>query len=218
MLVNKYNNVFNDIIKSFVVKLFSYNFSVKNYICKRRETEQFRPSAELQKRITDAFCIFDHVGDKTIDVREVGTILRFLGCVPTEKEVNDIITQIETEDSEGEVHLTKFLPYITQLLTDHRMEPAGPEELLEAFRVLDEDDQGYLEPEYLSKLMMEEGEPFTQEEVDEMLATAIDPLTGHINYEYYLNQLMDIKERLSISSNNFPLPRIMRISLLQIVE
>uniref|UniRef100_A0A1A9VM93 EF-hand domain-containing protein n=1 Tax=Glossina austeni TaxID=7395 RepID=A0A1A9VM93_GLOAU len=147
-------------------------------------------SAELEKRIIEAFCIFDHVGDKTIDVREVGTVLRFLGCAPTEKEVNDVITQTEMEDSAGEVHLTKFLPYIIHLLTDHRMEPAGPEELLAAFHVIDDENRGYLEPEYFSKLMMEEGEPFTQEEVDEMLAIAIDPLSGQINYEYYLNQLM----------------------------
>uniref|UniRef100_A0A1B0G5B7 EF-hand domain-containing protein n=1 Tax=Glossina morsitans morsitans TaxID=37546 RepID=A0A1B0G5B7_GLOMM len=147
-------------------------------------------SAELEKRICEAFCIFDHVGDKTIDVREVGTVLRFLGCAPTEKEVNDVITQTEMEDSASEVHLTKFLPYIMHLLIDHRMEPAGPEELLAAFHVIDDENRGYLEPEYFSKLMMEEGEPFTQEEVDEMLAVAVDPLSGQINYEYYLNQLM----------------------------
>ncbi|XP_037888633.1 dynein regulatory complex protein 8 [Glossina fuscipes] len=154
-------------------------------------------SAELEKRISEAFCIFDHVGDKTIDVREVGTVLRFLGCAPTEKEVNDVITQTEMEDSGGEVHLTKFLPYIMHLLIDRRMEPAGPEELLAAFHVIDEENRGYLDPEYFSKLMMEEGEPFTQEEVDEMLAIAIDPLSGQINYEYYLNQLMVIFEKFS---------------------
>lgn len=77
------------------------------------------------------------------------------------------------------------------------MEPAGPEELLAAFHVIDDENRGYLEPEYFSKLMMEEGEPFTQEEVDEMLAIAVDPLSGQINYEYYLNQLMVICEKFS---------------------
>lgn len=38
--------------------------------------------------------------------------------------------------------------------------------------------------------MMEEGEPFTQEEMDEMWPVAIDPISGHIPYEFYLNQLM----------------------------
>lgn len=38
--------------------------------------------------------------------------------------------------------------------------------------------------------MMEEGEPFTQEEVDEMMAVAVSPETGNIPYEYYINQIM----------------------------
>jgi hypothetical protein len=38
--------------------------------------------------------------------------------------------------------------------------------------------------------MMEEGEPFTHEELDEMMAAAIDGETGNIQYEYYINQLM----------------------------
>lgn len=77
-------------------------------------------SNDLEKRISDAFCIFDHHGDKTIDVREVGTVLRFLGCVPTEQEINEIITATEMEDSSGEVHLSKFLPHVCQLLTEHK--------------------------------------------------------------------------------------------------
>ena len=55
--------------------------------------------------------------------------------------------------------------------------------------------------------MMEEGEPFTQEELDEMMAAAIDNETGHIPYEYYINQLMASKiSRLDNNwdSNNSP--------------
>ena len=34
---------------------------------------------ETQKRILDAFEIFDHDHNKTVDAREIGTIIRFLG-------------------------------------------------------------------------------------------------------------------------------------------
>lgn len=43
-----------------------------------------------------------------------------------------------------------------------RMEAAAPEKLLEAFRLLDIENKGFITKEYMSKLMMEEGEPFTQ--------------------------------------------------------
>lgn len=42
------------------------------------------------------------------------------------------------------------------------MEPAPPEKLLEAFKVLDPEGKGYVSKDSISKLMMEEGEPFTQ--------------------------------------------------------
>lgn len=39
-------------------------------------------------------------------------------------------------------------------------------------------------------LMTQDGEPFTQDELDEMLEIAIDPQTQTVPYEYYINQLM----------------------------
>lgn len=54
------------------------------------------------------------------------------------------------------------------------MEAASPEKLLEAFKVLDVDAKGYLTKEYISKVMMQDGEPFTQ--VDDK----------NFQFEYYL--------------------------------
>lgn len=42
------------------------------------------------------------------------------------------------------------------------MEPASAEKLLKAFQILDSEGKGTLSKEYTSKLMSEEGEPFTQ--------------------------------------------------------
>lgn len=75
---------------------------------------------DLERRIADTFCIFDHIGDKTIDVREIGTVLRFLGCVPTEQQIHEVITATEMEDSSGEVQLLKFMPYMVEVLTERK--------------------------------------------------------------------------------------------------
>lgn len=42
----------------------------------------------------------------------------------------------------------------------------------------------------MEKAMMEIGEPFTKEEIDEMMAVACDPETNKINYEHYINSLI----------------------------
>lgn len=75
---------------------------------------------ELERKIVDAFEIFDHTGNKTIDVREVGTVVRALGCCPTEAEVQEILVAIEDPATPGSVHLSKFLPYVTQIFTEHK--------------------------------------------------------------------------------------------------
>lgn len=75
-------------------------------------------------------------------------------------------------------------------IKNYRMEAAAPEKLLEVFKVLDPNNTGYLHVDNVSRLIMDEGEPFTQEELDEMLAAAVDVQTGHIAYEFYINSLM----------------------------
>ena len=54
--------------------------------------------AEINQRIEEAFDVFDHEQNKTVDVREVGTIVRSLGCYPTEADLQDIIQVVLHED------------------------------------------------------------------------------------------------------------------------
>lgn len=61
---------------------------------------------------------------------------------------------------------------------------------MEAFQILDTEGRGYLTKEQLISYMTTDGEPFNQDELDEMLELAIDPHTQTIPYEYYINQIM----------------------------
>lgn len=117
---------------------------------------------DVERKIADAFQIFDHHGNKSVDVREIGSIIRYLGCVPDENELNEIISATELEDSSGVVHLSKFMPYVQQILLENKMKPAAPEKLLKAFQILDPENKGFIHKEYMTKILMEEGEPFTQ--------------------------------------------------------
>jgi len=65
-----------------------------------------------------------------------------------------------------------------------RFKPAEPEELLKAFQLLDPENRGYIMKDDLEKSIIEIGEPFTKEEVADMMAVACDPETGKINYEH----------------------------------
>lgn len=89
----------------------------------------------IQQKITDAFDTFDHESNKTVDVREISTIVRSLGCCPNEVEIHDILSEIEEEGSTGYVKFERFLPLMTHALIERRYRPSTGEKLLQAFEV-----------------------------------------------------------------------------------
>lgn len=75
---------------------------------------------DVEKIIADVFVTFDNVGNNTIDSREVGTVIRALGCCPTEAEVQEAILATEQPDNPGIVKLSVFMPYMYSLLVAHK--------------------------------------------------------------------------------------------------
>ncbi|XP_060788780.1 dynein regulatory complex protein 8 [Neoarius graeffei] len=143
----------------------------------------------LHKRIKSAFDVFDHESNQTVDVREIGTIVRSLGCFPTEAELHDIINEIEEEEANGFIHFEKFLPVMTEILMENKFPPISEDLILQAFEVLDQQKKGYIEPEELTKYLTQEGEPFSQEEMDEMLSAAVDPEKQLVFYKDFVAML-----------------------------
>ncbi|KAJ8681515.1 hypothetical protein QAD02_017307 [Eretmocerus hayati] len=143
----------------------------------------------LQKRLIEAFDVFDNAKTHQVDVRELGTIIRSVGCVITEAELQEI--QVEVEDVENNcVPQDRFVQYMHKAISEHKYKPADPEELLKAFQVLDPEGRGYIMRDVMEKAVMELGEPFTSQEVNEMMSIACDPQTNRINYEHYMNSLI----------------------------
>ncbi|XP_029438861.1 dynein regulatory complex protein 8 isoform X1 [Rhinatrema bivittatum] len=146
--------------------------------------------AELHKKITDAFEVFDHENNKVVDVREIGTIIRSLGCCPSEGELHDMIAEVEDEEPTGYIRFEKFLPMMTRVLLERRYRPSTEDVLLRAFEVLDQNRKGFLTKEELMKYMTEEGEPFTQEEMEEMISAAVDPEQQVVHYRDYISMMV----------------------------
>ncbi|XP_029790719.1 dynein regulatory complex protein 8 isoform X1 [Suricata suricatta] len=146
--------------------------------------------AEYHKKIKEAFEVFDHEANNTVDVREIGTIIRSLGCCPSEGELHDLIAEVEEEEPTGYIRFEKFLPVMTRILLERRYRPIPEDLLLEAFEVLDSSKRGFLLKEELIKYMTEEGEPFSQEEMEEMLSAAIHPESNSIHYKDYITMMV----------------------------
>ncbi|XP_020794619.1 dynein regulatory complex protein 8 [Boleophthalmus pectinirostris] len=152
----------------------------------RQNTEPM--ASDVVKKIKAAFEAFDYKANNTVDVREIGTIIFSLGCFPYQADLHDFIAQVE-EDHTGYVHLEKFLPVMTKVLLEKKFPPVPEDRLLQAFKVLDKEKKGYLEPEELTKYMTQQGEIFTQEEMDEMLTALTDQKNNVIYYKDLIDEL-----------------------------
>ena len=139
-------------------------------------------------------------------LREVGTIVRSLGCYPSEAELSDMLSEIEEEEPTGFIKLEKFQPMMARVLLEkkygikcrllelfslsHRYQPASEEQLVKAFATLDENHNSELAADTLRRFMTEDGEPFSQEEVEEMLKAATDPERDVILYRDFVTLML----------------------------
>ncbi|XP_055003518.1 dynein regulatory complex protein 8 isoform X1 [Sorex araneus] len=97
---------------------------------------------------------------------------------------------VEEEEPTGYIRYEKFLPVMIKVLQEKRYRPIPEDVLLQAFEVLDPEKRGYLSKDELIKYMTEEGEPFSQEEMEEMLSAAIDPVANVIYYKDYVTMMV----------------------------
>ncbi|XP_075387457.1 dynein regulatory complex protein 8 isoform X3 [Tenrec ecaudatus] len=132
---------------------------------------------EFHKRIKEAFEVFDHESNNTVDVREIGTIIRSLGCCPSEGELHDLIADVRRR------RRTHWIHPIRKISSSDDRSTTGK-------KVLDPAKRGFLTKEELVKYMTEEGEPFSQEEMEEMLSAAIDPESNSIHYKDYISMMV----------------------------
>ncbi|XP_050549083.1 dynein regulatory complex protein 8-like [Daktulosphaira vitifoliae] len=164
----------------------------------KNNDEQINPmtASTTTATIADAFDIFDHSGNRTIDVRELGTVLRYLGYVPSQADLRELAVNVEDHEVTGTVHLAAFLPYVENAISEYKYQPASATELLNAFRALDPEKTGMISRECMESALRHDGEPFEDEEIEEMMSVAaIETATGEtvIPYEVYINKILVTK-------------------------
>ncbi|VVB03823.1 unnamed protein product [Arabis nemorensis] len=120
-----------------------------------------------------------------ITTKELGTVMRSLGQNPTEAELQDMINEVDA-DGNGTIDFPEFLNLMAKKMKD----TDSKEELKEAFRVFDKDQNGFISAAELRHVMTNLGEKLTDEEVEEMIREADVDGDGQINYEQFVKIMM----------------------------
>ncbi|CAI0384555.1 unnamed protein product [Linum tenue] len=112
----------------------------------------------------EAFCLLDKDGDGNtyitylvielryvcvragrITIQELGTSIRSLGLHPSEGELKEMMRQVDVE-GKGSIEFGEFLG----LMATKMKENEADQELREAFRVFDQDQDGFISPNEVS--------------------------------------------------------------------
>ncbi|KAJ7176678.1 calmodulin [Mycena filopes] len=142
-------------------------------------------SEEQISEFKEAFSLFDKDGDGTITSKELGTVMRSLGQNPTEAELQNMINEIDADNS-SVIDFPEFLTMMARKMRDTDSE----EEITEAFKVFDKDGNGYISTAELRHVMTNLGEKLTDSEVDEMIKESDVDGDGQINYEEFVKMML----------------------------
>lgn len=120
-----------------------------------------------------------------ITSKELGVVMRSLGQSPTEAELQDMITEVDT-NKDGTIDFKEFLKLMSRKMKDTDSE----EELREAFKVFDKDGNGYISAAELRHVMTNLGEKLTDEEVDKMMTEADTDGDGQVDYNEFVRMMV----------------------------
>ena len=133
---------------------------------------------EQLKMYKEAFAFFDKDNDGIINVKDLGQVMRSLRMNPTEQDLQDLIAEIDNNNS-GTVDFDEFLLLMAKKSKDTDM----IERSLDAFRVFDKQNKGFIAINDIRNILLNTGEKISANEVEELLAD-LEEVNGENELDY----------------------------------
>jgi len=127
-----------------------------------------------------SFSLFDKDGDGTISTVELGTVLECMGHTVNEKQLHAMIEQLDADQS-GTVDFNEF----SQLMYEIMKAPELEEEIKEAFRVFDKDQNGFVSAIELRKVLNSMGDRLSEADSEDLIKEADQDGDGQLNFEEF---------------------------------
>ncbi|XP_068459738.1 calmodulin-like protein 4 [Clinocottus analis] len=128
----------------------------------------------------ECFSLYDRQLKGKIEARELITVMRCLGSNPTPNEVQRHLLSHST-DVGGELDFSTFLSIMHRQL----QQEAPEQEILEAMKMADKEQRGFLLSSELRAKLTGPGERLTEREVDELLKEAGVGADGRVHCEQF---------------------------------
>lgn len=132
--------------------------------------------AELKQ----AFALFDMDGSGEVSTDELGTVLETLGQKVTQEELVQIIAEVD-QDGGGSVDFDEFVDLMSSRMSENNEEY----DIIDVFKVFDQDGSGYITAAELRHVMMNLDEELTDKEIDNLICEADVDGDGQIGYDEF---------------------------------
>ena len=140
-------------------------------------------SAEDKENFKNAFDAFDENRDDLVSTDVLGKLLRAIGFNPMPEEVEDMIEDIGASTFD----FNSFMYIVYR----HAREADPEGELVDAFRVFDKDGTGKLKTDVIRKILRNLKQPFTEDQIRELLSQAEIDGNDCVKYEEFVKVMLD---------------------------
>jgi len=144
------------------------------------EEDEFKLTDDQIQDFKDAFKKFDTEGNGEIPTSELGTVMRMLGHLLKDEELQEAIDAVDGDGS-GFVDIDEFI----ELMRIKSKEAADEAEIKEAFRILDRDSKGEIHTDVIKEILLELFGNLTKEEVDDIIADIDEDGSGWVDYDEF---------------------------------
>ncbi|KAL9657491.1 hypothetical protein ABK040_016757 [Willaertia magna] len=138
----------------------------------------------------EAFSLFDSDGDGAILAKELGTVMRALGLNPSQNELDEMIKSVDGKENggngNGTIDFKEFLVLMQKKMNDNESE----DEVVEAFKVFDRDNDGVISAAELRHILTSMGEKLNEEEAEDFIREADTQGDGQIKFAEFCRTMM----------------------------
>ncbi len=148
-----------------------------------------RMTEEMKNEFQEMFTLFDVNHNGIIPLKDLGTLMRSIGSLPTESTLKDLLRMIE-EEYEKRLDFNCFLKIMERQFIEIDIE----QEIINAFLPYDIERNGYISITHLESIMesIKKNHTLSDEEVSEMIKGAFFHTDGNglVNYQEFVKMLL----------------------------
>ena len=143
-------------------------------------------SQEEIQEFKKAFSLFDKDGDGSITAFELRTVMESLDMTPKDEDLERMIREVDL-DGNGDIDFEEFITMLSQMKKKSGIE----EQIREAFKMFDPDDDGLIGRQQLQHVLENLGNGVRTEEISQIIDYVDTDGDGVIHYEFIISQYLN---------------------------